>query len=213
MRALRAAEGGESSSDALDLSFRLRRRQFVGAIVLALALAGCDQLKKFNSVDITGSSVGGSFALPDHTGAIRRLSDFRGKVVVLFFGFTQCPDVCPTTLSEMAEVKKKLGRDGERVQVIFVTLDPERDTAAVLAQYVPAFDSTFLGLRGSAEDTAAVAKDFKIFYQKVPGQTATSYTLDHTAASFVFDPEGRIRLFVRYGMAADLVAADIRKLL
>jgi protein SCO1/2 len=112
----------------------------------------------------------------------------------------------------MAVVKKNLGRDGDRVQVIFVTLDPERDTAALLAQYVPAFDPTFLGLRGSAEETAAVAKDFKIFYQKVPGAQASAYTLDHTAASFVFDPEGRIRLFVSYGMKAELIAADIKRL-
>ncbi len=180
-------------------------------VVVAVALAAC-QPQKFNSVDITGSSIGPDFSLTDHTGAKRTLADFRGKVVVLFFGFMNCPDVCPTTLSEMAAVKKKLGRDGDRVQVIFVTLDPERDTAALLAQYVPAFDPTFLGLRGSAEETAAVAKDFKIFYQKVPGAQASAYTLDHTAASFVFDPEGRIRLFVSYGMKAELIAADIKRL-
>ena len=181
-------------------------------VVVAVALVAC-QPQKFNSVDITGSSIGPDFSLADHTGARRTLADFRGKVVVLFFGFMNCPDVCPTTLSEMAAVKKNLGRDGDRVQVIFVTLDPERDTAALLAQYVPAFDPTFLGLRGSVQETAAVAKDFKIFYQKVPGAQASSYTLDHTAASFVFDPEGRIRLFVRYGMEADLIAADIKRLL
>ncbi len=181
-------------------------------VVVAVALAAC-QPQKFNSVDITGSSIGPDFSLADHTGARRTLADFRGKVVVLFFGFMNCPDVCPTTLSERASVKEKLGRDGDRVQVIFVTLDPERETAALLAQYVPAFDPTFLGLRGSAEETAAVAKDFKIFYQKVPGAQASSYTLDHTAASFVFDPEGRIRLFVSYGMKADLIAADIKRLL
>lgn len=181
-------------------------------IVVALALVAC-QPQKFNGVDITGSSIGSDFSLADHTGAKRNLAEFRGKVVVLFFGFMNCPDVCPTTLSEMAAVKKKLGRDGDRVQVIFVTLDPERDTAAMLAQYVPAFDPTFLGLRGGVEETAAVAKDFKIFYQKVPGTQAGTYTLDHTAASFVFDPEGRIRLFVRYGMEAGLIAADIKRLL
>jgi protein SCO1/2 len=181
-------------------------------VVVAVASAAC-QPQKFNSVDITGSSIGPDFSLADHTGARRTLADFRGKVVVLFFGFMNCPDVCPTTLSEMAAVKKKLGRDGDRVQVIFVTLDPERDSAALLAQYVPAFDPTFLGLRGSVEETAAVAKDFKIFYQKVPGAQASTYTLDHTAASFVFDLEGRIRLFVRYGMSADLIAADIKRLL
>lgn len=181
-------------------------------VSLCIALAAC-QPQKFNGVDITGSSIGPDFSLADHTGTPRKLGDFRGKVVVLFFGFMNCPDVCPTTLSDMAAVKKKLGRDGDRVQVIFVTLDPERDSAALLAQYVPAFDPTFLGLRGSAEETAAVAKAFKIFYQKVPGADANKYALDHTAASYVFDPEGRIRLFLRYGMAADLVAADIKRLL
>ena len=181
-------------------------------VALCIALAAC-QPQKFKGVDITGSSIGPDFSLADHTGTTRKLADFRGKVVVLFFGFMNCPDVCPTTLSDMAAVKQKLGRDGDRVQVIFVTLDPERDSAALLAQYVPAFDPTFLGLRGSAEETAAVAKAFKIFYQKVPGADANKYTLDHTAASYVFDPEGRIRLFLRYGMAADLIAADIKRLL
>jgi protein SCO1 len=186
--------------------------RFALLTVVSVALAAC-QPQKFNSVEITGSSIGSDFSLADHTGTTRKLGDFRGKVVVLFFGFMNCPDVCPTTLSDMVEVKKKLGRDGDRVQVIFVSLDPERDTAALLAQYVPAFDPTFLGLRGSLEETAAVAKDFKIFYQKVPGTDASRYTLDHTAASFVFDPDGRIRLFVRYGMGPDLIAADIKRLL
>jgi protein SCO1/2 len=181
-------------------------------IVLVAVLAAC-QPEKFNGVDVTGSSIGGFFSLTDHTGATRTLRDFSGKVIVLFFGFMHCPDVCPTTLSDMAEVKKKLGKDGERLQVLFVTLDPERDTQALLAQYVPAFDPSFIGLYGSPEATAEVAKSFKVFYQKVPGKTASSYTLDHTAASFVFDKEGRIRLFIRYGMGPDLIAADLRRLL
>ena len=181
-------------------------------ILLVAVLAAC-QPEKFNAVDVTGSSIGGFFSLTDHTGATRTLSDFRGKLVVIFFGFTQCPDVCPTTLSDMAAVKQKLGKDGERLQVLFVTLDPERDTQALLAQYVPAFDPSFIGLYGSLQTTAEVAKDFKVFYQKVPGTTATSYTLDHTAASFVFDQEGRVRLFIRYGMSADKIAADLRRLL
>jgi protein SCO1/2 len=181
-------------------------------LALLVVLAAC-QPEKFNAVDITGSAIGGNLALTDHTGRSRQLSDFRGKLVVVFFGFTQCPDVCPTTLSEMAEVRKKLGKDGERVQVLFVTVDPDRDTAAVLAEYVPAFDPSFLGLRGSAAETAEAAKEFKVFYQKVAGKTPTSYTMDHTAASFVFDQAGRIRLFVSYGMAADLIAADLKRLL
>jgi len=181
-------------------------------ILLLATLAAC-QPEKFNGVDVTGSPIGGDFALMDHAGKTRRLSDFRGKLVVVFFGFTHCPDVCPTTLSDMAEVKKKLGKDGDRLQVLFVTLDPERDTQALLAQYVPAFDPSFVGLYGSPEATAAAAKDFKVFYQKVPGRPSSSYIVDHTAASFVFDQEGRIRLFIRYGMGADLIAADLKRLL
>ena len=131
----------------------------------------------------------------------------------MFFGYTQCPDVCPTTMTDMAEVKRRLGPDGEKVQVIFVTLDPDRDTAEVLSQYVPGFDPTFLGLRGTRDETAAIAKDFKVFYQKVPGKTETSYTMDHTAGSYVFDTEGRVRLFLRHAGAVDPIVADLRKLL
>jgi len=133
--------------------------------------------------------------------------------VVIFFGYTQCPDVCPTTMTDMAEVRRRLGPDGDKVQVIFVTLDPDRDTAEVLAQYVPGFDPSFLGLRGTRDETAAIAKDFKVFYQKVPGQTETSYTMDHTAGSYVFDTEGRVRLFLRHAGAVDPIVADLRKLL
>jgi len=133
--------------------------------------------------------------------------------VVMFFGYTQCPDVCPTTMTDMAEVKRRLGPDGAKLQVIFVTLDPDRDTAEVLSQYVPAFDPTFLGLRGTRDETAAIAKDFKVFYQKVPGKTETSYTMDHTAGSYVFDTEGRVRLFLRHAGAVDPIVADLRKLL
>ena len=113
--------------------------------------------------------------MTDHTGAARTLADYRGKVVAIFFGFTQCPDVCPTTLTDMAEVKKQLGKDGEKLQVLFITVDPERDTQMVLSKYVPAFDPSFVGLYGSPEQTAATAKEFKVFYQKVAGKTATSY--------------------------------------
>jgi protein SCO1 len=133
-------------------------------------------------------------------------------VVVVFFGYTQCPDVCPTTLSDMAEVKKRLGPDGDKLQVIFVTLDPDRDTPQVLSQYVPAFDPSFLGLLGTRDETAAVAKEFKVFYQKVPGKTETSYTLDHTAGSYVFDREGRLRLFLRHAGAVEPIVEDLRKL-
>ena len=191
----------------------LARRLFCG-LALSAALVACDAgPPRFNSVDITGANYAGDFSLTDHTGTKRTLADYRGKLVVIFFGFTQCPDVCPTTLADMAEVKKQLGKKGDALQVIFITVDPERDTAQLLAQYVPGFDPSFVGLRGSAEETAAVAKEFKVFYQKVPGRTATSYTIDHTAGSYVIDPDGKIRLFVRHGTAVDDLVADLKRLI
>jgi protein SCO1/2 len=182
--------------------------------VFALMLAGCDaDGPRFNNVDITGANYARDFRLTDFNGRSRTLADFRGRVVVMFFGYTQCPDVCPTTMTDMAEVKKRLGADGEKLQVIFVTLDPDRDTPAVLAQYVPSFDPSFIALRGTRDETAAIAKDFKVFYQKVPGKTETSYTMDHTAGSYVFDREGRVRLFLRHAGGVDPIVADLQKLL
>jgi protein SCO1 len=181
--------------------------------VLVAALTGCGGSgTQFKNVDITGADYGRDFSLIDHTGRTRTLADFRGKAVVMFFGYTHCPDVCPTTLAELKTVKSQLGPDGDRLQVLFVSVDPERDTQDVLAQYVPAFDPSFLGLRGDAAATAKVAKDFKVFYQKVPGSKPDNYSVDHTAGSYVFDPQGRLRLFVRHGNAANL-AADLRLLL
>jgi protein SCO1 len=189
-------------------------RVLLCGISLAAVLAGCDAgSQRFNSVDVTGAEFAREFSLKDHAGARRTLADYRGKLVVVFFGFTQCPDVCPTTLSDMAEVKKRLGKDGDAVQVIFITVDPERDTPQLLAQYVPGFDPTFVGLRGSPEETTAVAKEFKVFYQKVPGRTETSYTIDHTAGSYVFDRDGRVRLFVRHGTDVDSLVADLKRLI
>lgn len=182
------------------------------AALAAMLLAACAP-QKFNSVDITGANYARDFALTDHTGAPRRLADFKGKVAVVFFGFAQCPDVCPTTLAEMAEIKRRLGADGDRLQVIFVTVDPERDTREVLAQYVPAFDKSFVGLSGTPEQTLATAQEFKIFFQKVPGATPTSYTIDHTAGSYVFDRDGKVRLFVRHKQDIDSVVADLKRLL
>jgi protein SCO1/2 len=188
-------------------------RAFLDIVLAALMLAGCSASgPSFKNADITGANYGRSFTLTDHTGRTRTLEDFRGKVVVMFFGYTYCPDVCPTTLAELKAVKEQLGEDGKSLQVLFVTVDPERDTPEVLANYVPAFDPSFLGLYGDAAATATVAKEFKVFYQKVPGKTPGSYTVDHTAGSYVFDPQGRLRLFARYGNAANLVA-DIRTLL
>ena len=194
------------------------RRLILGAAVLgALALVGCDRAGPaaggFKAIDITGAEYARGFDLPDANGQRRTLADFKGRVVVVFFGFTHCPDVCPTTLIELAEVKKALGPDGARVQGIFVTLDPERDTPELLRAYVGNFDPGFVALRGTAEETAALAKQFKIFYAKVPGKTAGNYTIDHTAASFVFDANGKVRLYSRYGSGAEALKSDLRLLL
>jgi protein SCO1 len=187
------------------------------ALVLAtvvLLLAGCGPgTPQFRSSDVTGSAYGRDFALVDHTGKARTLADFRGKAVVLFFGYTQCPDVCPTTLATLVEAMRQLGPDAARVQVLFVTVDPERDTQELLATYVTAFDPSFAALRGDAEATARTAKEFKILYQKQPGRTPETYTVDHSAGNFVFDPQGRLRLYVGHGQGADVFAHDLRELL
>ncbi len=180
----------------------------------ALALSGCGAgAPKFKASDITGAGFGRDFALTDPTGKQRTLADYRGKVVVLFFGYTQCPDVCPTTLSALAETMKALGPDAERVQVIFVTVDPERDKPELVASYVTAFNPSFVGLRGDADAIARTAKEFKILYQKQPGRTPESYTVDHSAGTFVFDTQGRLRLYVGNGQGPDVFAHDIRELL
>jgi protein SCO1/2 len=193
------------------------RHGAVRALMLGLAallLAACEPGgPKFAASDVTGSSFGRDFALQDAEGRERKLADFRGKAVVLFFGYTQCPDVCPTTLATLAETMKRLGPDADRVQVLFVTVDPDRDTAALLRQYVPAFDRRFLGLRGDADATARTAKEFKVIYEKVPGATPGSYTMDHSAGSYVFDPQGRLRLYVANGQGPDVFAHDLRELL
>jgi len=186
-------------------------------LATALALAGCTDSSapkpSFHATDITGAEYGSTFSLTDHHGTPRTLADFRGKVVTMFFGYTQCPDVCPTTLSTMSEVMRQLGPDAERVQVLFVTVDPERDTQALLANYVPQFDARFLGLYGDAAQTQAVAKDFRVFYQKSGDTEGMNYTVDHVAGTYVFDPAGRLRLYVRHGESAENIAADIKALL
>ncbi|MEO6030365.1 MAG: SCO family protein [Burkholderiaceae bacterium] len=199
---------------------RIRRLSVLGlAGVLSAALAGCDYFKpapegaKFQGIDITGASYAGRLSLPDTDGRLRTLADFKGKVVVVFFGYTQCPDVCPTTMAELAQVKKALGKDGERIQGVFVTVDPERDTAAILKAYMASFDPSFVALRGTPEETTAAAKEFKVFFAKVPGKAEGSYTMDHTAGSYVLDGNGKIRLFERYGSGAEALTADIKALL
>lgn len=186
----------------------------------SLLLAGCDKLglgsaakPAFKGIDLTGAEYARDLKLPDQDGRDRTLGDFKGKVLVVFFGYTQCPDVCPTTMAELAQVKKALGPEGDKVQGIFVTVDPERDTPPLLKAYLQSFDASFVALRGSEEQTKAAAKEFKVYYAKVPGKTEGSYTLDHTAASFIFDTQGRVRVFSRYGSGAQALADDIKLLL
>jgi protein SCO1/2 len=182
------------------------------AAILGLALAGCgNEAPKFKSTDITGAEYGRTLELTDHTGKPRRLEDFRGKAVVLFFGFMHCPDICPTTLVEVSNALKTLGPDAERVQVLFVTVDPERDTQEALAKYVTAFDPRFLGLRGDAAATQRAAKEFKIYYEK--RKAGDSYSVDHSGQSYVIDPQGRLRLLVRPDRIAGDLPADLRTLL
>jgi len=190
-------------------------RSSLAGVLGALLLVACDAGgPKFKSTDITGVDYGKQLSLTDPNGTPRSLQDFRGKVVVLFFGYTHCPDVCPTTLAEMAQVMKKLGAEADRVQVLFVTVDPERDTPVVLSRYVPAFDPRFLGLYGDADATRRAAKEFKVFYEAKKGEAPGEYTVDHSAGSYVLDTTGRLRLFVGYGrVGADDLAADIRTLL
>ncbi len=184
------------------------------AFAAAAVLAACGaDAPKFKSTDITGADFGKELSLNGHDGKPRTLADFRGKAVVLFFGYTHCPDICPTTLADVAGVVKKLGKDASRVQVLFVTLDPERDTPEVLAKYVPAFDPAFLGLSGDAAATQRAAKEFKIFYEKRPGSAPGAYTVDHSGQSYVIDPQGRLRLFVRHERIAQDLAEDLRALL
>jgi protein SCO1/2 len=190
-----------------------------GLALLALALplmllAACGARgPSFQGSDITGSSFGRGFELTDPAGNTRKLADYRGKAVAVFFGYTQCPDVCPGTLAALAEAMKKLGPDAERVQVVFITVDPERDTPQLLATYVPAFDPRFVGLRGDAAATERTAREFKVIYQKVPGNTPGRYTMDHSAGTFLFDPQGRLRVFEGNGASADVFAHDLRALL
>jgi protein SCO1 len=195
------------------MTFRATLRYAIVAVLIASIVACGSGSPAFQASDITGSSFGRDFELKDADGKQRRLADFRGKAVVLFFGYTQCPDVCPTTLAALAEVMQRLGPDADRVQVLFVTVDPDRDTPALLAQYVPAFDRRFLGLYGDADATARTAKEFKVIYQKAPGTTPGSYTMDHSAGTYIFDPQGRLRLYVSNGQGPDVFVHDLRELL
>jgi len=191
-----------------------RSKPFLLAALLSLALAACSpEGPKFRSTDITGAEFGRELALTGHDGKPRTLADFRGKAVLVFFGYTHCPDVCPTTLADAAQALKTLGKDADRVQVLFVTVDPERDTPEVLSKYVPAFDPRFLGLHGDGAAIRKAAKEFKIFYEKRAGKAPGAYTVDHSGQSYVFDPQGRIRLFLRHDRLSQDLAEDLRTLL
>ena len=182
---------------------------------LAWVLVACDSKPAFKNVDITGSKAfGTNFGLIDVDGKLRTLADYQGKAVVMFFGYTHCPDVCPTTLIEMQEVMRLLGPQAAKVQVIFVTLDPERDTSEVLKQYVPAFNPSFIGLRPANEEALnRLTKEFKIYYKRVPGLSPNTYTIDHTAGSYVFDPKGQLRLYIKHGQGPEVLAQDLKTIL
>ncbi|MBT9596091.1 MAG: SCO family protein [Vitreoscilla sp.] len=191
-----------------------RRLLLMFVVAGGLALGACTKTPvAFKAMDITGAEYAQRLDLPDANGTMRSLADFKGKIAVVFFGYTQCPDVCPTTLAELAAVKKQLGPDGDQVVGVFVTVDPERDSAEVLKAYVGSFGPDFVALRGSVEQVKLAAREFKVFFAKVPGKTEGSYTMDHTALSYVFDKQGRIRLAVRYGSGAEAVAHDLKALL
>ncbi|MEN9886226.1 MAG: hypothetical protein RL758_804 [Pseudomonadota bacterium] len=193
----------------------LLRGLWLAVLALCLTLTGCGESKKnFTSIDITGAEFGKDFSFVDGDGKPVTLAQFKGQAVVLFFGYTQCPDVCPTTMTEVAEAKRLLGAKGDKVVGLFVTLDPERDTPQLLKNYTAHFGPQIIGARAaSAEQLAAVAKDFRVYYKKVEGKNPGSYTMDHTAASFVYDPQGRLRLYTRYGMGAEKLAADLSQIL
>ena len=192
-------------------------RLAAAALACVVLATGCDRIfgakTPFKAIDVTGAPMGGELRLTDHNGTPRTLADFRGKVVLVNFGYTQCPDVCPTTLADLASAMKKLGPDASQVQVLFVTVDPKRDKPELLRQYLPAFDPTFLGLYGDAAATSKVTRDFKIYSAERPGKTPDTYTVDHAAQTFAFDRQGKLRLVMGYGMAPEAIASDVRILL
>lgn len=190
----------------------------LAVLVLLISFAACDNSAKvsqaqFQGIDITGADYGKALKLSDHTGKIRTLEDFKGKVVLVFFGFTHCPEVCPTTLHDLASLMKQLDADADRVQVLFVTLDPDRDTQDMLAKFVPAFHPTFLALRGDEAATKAAAQSFHVFFEKRPGATPGNYNIEHFSGTFVFDRDGKLRLLMNYGIALDKILHDVQLLL
>ncbi|MES2282192.1 MAG: SCO family protein [Pseudomonadota bacterium] len=190
-----------------------RRHTLISIAAAVLAACSPEEKFQFKSIDLTGADYAKDFSLADQNGQVRTIKDFAGKVVVVFFGFTQCPDVCPTSMAELASIKKQLGPDGDKLQAVFISVDPERDTPQVLKAYMGNFDPTFLALRPTMEQLPQVTKDFKIYYKKVDGKTPGSYSMDHTAGSYVFDPKGNLRLYSRYGNDVAGFTSDIRQLL
>jgi protein SCO1/2 len=202
-------------SKVVNASRRLTLSLTLSAVAASvLGLAGCSEPKAaFKGVDITGADYAKELNLPDQNGQVRKIKDFSGKLVVVFFGYTQCPDVCPTTMQELAEVKRLLGANGDKLQAVFVTVDPERDTTELLKAYVENFDASFVALRPTPEQLPLIAKEFKIYFKRVEGKTPTSYTMDHSAGSYTFDAQGKVRLFNRYGMGPEALAHDFKLLL
>ena len=193
----------------------LKRLATLGLFAAAMGLmsACSDKKSSFAAIDVTGADYARDFSLTDHNGQTRTLRDFSGKVVVLFFGYTQCPDVCPTSMAELAEIKKLLGKDGDRLQGLFISVDPQRDTPEVLKAYMTNFDPSFLALYASPDKLMALAKDYKVYFKKVDGPTPTSYTMDHSAGSYVYDTQGKLRLYTRHGTGVAPLLADIKLLL
>ena len=182
--------------------------------VCVLLLSACSPAKpEFNAIDLTGADYAQGFELVDPFGQRRQLSDFKGKVVVVFFGFTQCPDFCPTTLNEWVQVKKSLADKGDLLQPVFITLDPERDTPELLKAYMANFDPSFIALIPALDQLPALAKQYKIYYKKVETGSAGNYTMDHSAGTYVYDTSGRLRLYARYGLGQQALSQDIGKLL
>lgn len=195
---------------------RVLRHALGGLLALSLGagMAACsNDAASFNSTDMTGADIGKGWQLPDVDGNMRSADDFKGKVTVFFFGFIQCPDICPTTLAELSQVRQMLGEDGDRLQVLFTTVDPERDTPEIVREYLAQFDPSFIGLRGDAEQLAQAAKTFKVYYAKVPAEPSPNYTMDHSAGLYIFDETGAVRLYARGGQTPEQLAADIRKLM
>ncbi len=191
-------------------------RSVLVMLAAVVALGACSDkpgAASFHSIDVTGADYADGFTLTDHNGQTRTLADFKGKVVVIFFGYTQCPDVCPTSMSELAQARQLLGADGERLQGLFVSVDPERDTPEIMKAYMASFDPSFLALYAKPNELPELAKRFKVYYKKVPGSTPETYTMDHSAGSYIFDPSGRVRLYSRYGGGAQVLADDVKKLL